>query len=67
MYEQQIQTYIKWHPTKPQIVSLSAVGRIYRWEFKHKENWSAFAPGFEELDDNIEYQEREDEFDQVYT
>ena len=35
------------------------------WIVTPKENWSAFAPGFEELEDNIEYEEREDEYDIV--
>jgi COMPASS component SWD1 len=47
------------------IVSVSTQGHVYLWTTSFKENWSAFAPGFTELDDNIEYQEREDEFDIV--
>eukprot|EP00045_Choanoeca_perplexa_P013222 m.148317 g.148317 ORF g.148317 m.148317 type:complete len:507 (+) comp16281_c0_seq1:105-1625(+) len=54
-----------WHPHKPMIVSLSSVGRIYLWGVTYSDNWSAFAPDFKEVEDNVEYIEREDEFDDV--
>eukprot|EP00730_Choanoeca_flexa_P017200 TRINITY_DN8250_c0_g1_i2.p1 TRINITY_DN8250_c0_g1~~TRINITY_DN8250_c0_g1_i2.p1 ORF type:complete len:495 (+),score=137.58 TRINITY_DN8250_c0_g1_i2:113-1597(+) len=54
-----------WHPHKPMIVSVSAAGRILLWGVTYTDNWSAFAPDFKEVEDNVEYIEREDEFDDV--
>ena len=33
------------------------------WHCPSPERWGAFAGGFEEVDENVEYEEREDEFD----
>ncbi|KAI8079092.1 WD domain-containing protein [Gilbertella persicaria] len=56
---------IAWHPVRPIIGSVSSFGNIYIWTSKHEENWSAFAPDFIELEENLEYEEKEDEFDVV--
>ncbi|KYR02647.1 hypothetical protein DLAC_11431 [Tieghemostelium lacteum] len=54
---------VTWHPYRPIIVSLSYSGIIYIWSCYYTENWSSFAPDFQELEENEEYIEREDEFD----
>ncbi|KAK4054485.1 chromatin binding protein [Microbotryomycetes sp. JL201] len=54
---------LEWHPTKSLLVSVSSMGFIHIWTTVVSENWSAYAPGFVELDENLEYEEREDEFD----
>ncbi|GAA96670.1 uncharacterized protein L969DRAFT_97026 [Mixia osmundae IAM 14324] len=54
---------IDWHPLKPIVISASSLGLIHVWVTSTTESWSAYAPGFEELQENVEYQEAEDEFD----
>ena len=52
-----------WHPLRPTIASVSTSGQVFIWSTHHTESWSAFAPDFKELEENEEYEEREDEFD----
>ncbi|KAF8941462.1 hypothetical protein BGZ58_008737 [Dissophora ornata] len=56
---------IAWHPIRPIVASVSSFGTIHIWATNYQENWSAFAPDFKELEENIDYEEREDEFDIV--
>jgi COMPASS component SWD1 len=56
---------LEWHPLRPIIASCSTRGTVYIWNTTYTENWSAFAPDFQELEENEEYIEREDEFDFV--
>ena len=51
------------HPTRALFVCLGSNGVMYVWSRAFAEKWSAFEPGFVELDDNEAYVEREDEFD----
>ncbi|EKM59556.1 uncharacterized protein PHACADRAFT_85948 [Phanerochaete carnosa HHB-10118-sp] len=55
--------HLHWHPHKPAIASTTNQGNVFIWHCPTPERWGAFAGGFEEVDENIEYEEREDEFD----
>ncbi|PVG02155.1 WD40 repeat-like protein [Serendipita vermifera] len=55
---------LDWHPHLSEWLSVSGLGNIYIWGNVPKMKWSAFAAEFEEIDENVEYTEKETEFDQ---
>lgn len=55
---------LDWHPHLSEWLSVSTLGNIYIWGNIPKMKWSAFAAEFEEVDENVEYVEKETEFDQ---
>ncbi|KAF2235520.1 WD40 repeat-like protein [Viridothelium virens] len=55
---------VEWHPERPFIVACGASeGEIYLWSIQTPQRWSALAPDFAEVEENVEYVEPEDEFD----
>ena len=55
---------VEWHPSRPLIAACGLeTGRIYLWSIITPQRWSALAPDFVEVEENVEYMEREDEFD----
>ncbi|RJE18303.1 component swd1 [Aspergillus sclerotialis] len=55
---------LEWHPTRPMVVACGLEsGCIYTWSIVTPQKWSALAPDFGEVEENVEYIEREDEFD----
>ncbi|KAJ2634762.1 chromatin binding protein [Coemansia sp. RSA 1286] len=55
------------HPLRPIYASISTFGIIYLWTRVPQQNWNAFAPGFRELEENIDFVEPEDQFDRRIT
>ena len=54
----------QWHPYRPFVAATGVEsGRIYLWSVNTPQRWSALAPDFAEVEENVEYIEREDEFD----
>ena len=55
---------VEWHPHKPLLAGIGLEnGYIYIWSVVAPQRWSALAPDFVEVEENVEYVEREDEFD----
>eukprot|EP00978_Attheya_sp_CCMP212_P011940 scaffold29649_cov47-Attheya_sp.AAC.5 len=54
---------ISWHPTRAFIAVGTSDGLVDLWG--PRMDWTAFAPDFQALPMNVEYIEREDEFDEV--
>ena len=55
---------VEWHPSRPMVVACGLEsGCIYTWSIVSPQKWSALAPDFGEVEENVEYIEREDEFD----
>ena len=54
----------QWHPHRPFVAACGLEsGRVYLWSIIAPQRWSALAPDFAEVEENVEYVEREDEFD----
>lgn len=58
---------LQWHPHRPALASVSSGGLVHIWSIVTQEKWGAFAAHFEELEENVIYEEKEDEFDIVST
>ena len=43
---------LAWHPRRNCMASLGESGAVFLWARTYSERWSAFAPGFSELQDN---------------
>jgi len=56
-------THLQWHPKAPELISTTRDGNVLVWRIQEQENFAAYAGGFEEIPENVVYEEREDEFD----
>lgn len=55
-----------WHPTLPVIMAAGLeAGIIDVWSLPPPQRWSALAPDFTEVEENVVYEEAEDEFDHM--
>lgn len=57
---------VKWNYPRCTVGSTGLdSGSIYLWLVQFPQKWSALAPDFVEIEENIDYQEKEDEFDYI--
>lgn len=55
---------VEWHPSRPMVAACGLEsGCIYTWSIVSPQKWSALAPDFAEVEENVAYVEREDEYD----
>ncbi|KAL3422137.1 WD repeat domain-containing protein [Phlyctema vagabunda] len=55
---------VEWHPHRPLIAACGLEsGRIHVWSIVSPQRWSALAPDFSEVEENVDFLEAEDEFD----
>ncbi|OJD18246.1 hypothetical protein AJ78_01746 [Emergomyces pasteurianus Ep9510] len=55
---------VEWHPSRPMVAACGLEsGCIYTWSIVNPQKWSALAPDFAEVEENVAYVEREDEYD----
>jgi COMPASS component SWD1 len=55
---------VEWHSSRPMVVACGLEsGCVYIWSVVSPQKWSALAPDFGEVEEQVEYVEREDEFD----
>lgn len=58
---------VEWHPNRPVIAATGLeTGKIHLWSSVPPQRWSALAPDFIEVEENVVYDEAEDEFDRLY-
>ncbi|KAF1811345.1 WD40 repeat-like protein [Eremomyces bilateralis CBS 781.70] len=57
-------TVVEWHPYRPFVAAVGLdSGSVYLWSILAPQRWSALAPDFVEVEENVDYVEKEDEFD----
>lgn len=55
---------VEWHPSRPMVAACSLeLGCVYIWSVISPQKWSALAPDFGEVEENVEFVDCEDEFD----